>query len=165
MGVTLIGVATAADYHWKFNNLNDLDGWTLDGWTNKDVVNGTLKATATRGNPFIFTPKVEINADNQGSIMFSMKINRGIPMKGCILFITEDRPNYIDAALVSFLCKTDGESHEYEIDMSKNPLWKGKVTQLRFQLNYPGTLSQDQRTVEIEYFRVPDSMSPAAKRP
>ncbi|MBI4024185.1 MAG: hypothetical protein HY360_04335 [Verrucomicrobia bacterium] len=157
-----VPTAVAKDYSWEFNNPDDLEGWKLDGFTDKgDIANGTLKATATRGNPHIFSPGVEIDAANQGSIIFSMKLGKGIRSKGCLLFITEDQPNYSDEAQVIFNLKADGEMHEYEVDMGKNPLWKGKVIQLRFQpffVQWP--LPEEQRTVEIDWFRVPDLNEP-----
>lgn len=161
LGSLFIANAAAKDYSWEFNTPDDLEGWKLDGLADKEVANGVLKAAATRGNPHLFTPKVEIDASSQTSVIFSMKLGKGIQSKGCLLFITADQASYSDEALVNFDCKADGEAHEYEVDLSKNPRWKGKITQLRFQPFYcQWPMTEEQRAVEIDYFRVPDLNEP-----
>lgn len=161
LGSIFMTEAAAKDYSWEFNAPDDLEGWKLDGLADKEVANGVLKATATRGNPHLFTPKVEIDANSQTSVIFSMKLGKGIQSKGCLLFVTADQLNYSDEALVNFDCQGDGESHEYEVDLSKNPRWKGKVIQLRFQPFYcQWPMPEEQRTVEIDWFRVPDLNEP-----
>jgi len=133
----------------------------LDGLTGKEVSQGALKATATRGNPMIFTPRVEIDTASQCSVIFSMKLGKGLAAKGCLLFITEEAPKWDDKTVVLFDCNADGELHEYEVDMTKNPLWKGKVTQLRFQPFACGwPMPEEQRIVELDCFRVPDLNEP-----
>ena len=47
------------------------------------------------------------------------------------------------------------------MDLSKNPRWKGKVIQLRFQPFYcQWPRPEEQRVVEIDWFRVPDLNEP-----
>lgn len=148
--------ATAAEENalrWRSVSL-----WKADGMKDLGVSNGIWKLKATRGNPHIYPPKTKIDAENQPVASFRMKLGKGLASKGCILFTTESLPNIGDDRLISFECAYDGEFHDYEVDMSKHPLWKGKVIQLRFQPFYFGDagLTEENSLVEIEYFRFPD---------
>ena len=148
--------ATAAEENalrWRTVSL-----WKPDGMKDLGVSNGIWKLKATRGNPHIYPPKTKIDAENQPIASFRMKLGKGMASKGCILFTTESLPNYSDDRLISFDCAYDGDFHDYEVDMSKHPLWKGKVTNLRFQPFYFGDkdLTEENSVVEIEYFRFPD---------
>ena len=87
------GTLFARDYSWEFNGPEDLAGWTLDGLTGKEVSQGALKATATRGNPMIFTPRVEIDTASQCSVIFSMKLGKGLRPKDVCSSSLRKRPN------------------------------------------------------------------------
>jgi len=153
--LAIVGNTFAKDYKWEFNKDGETEGWKLSGLDNKGVTGGTLKTVATRGNPMMFSSPVEIDAANQTVVSFRMKLGKGILSKGCLLFTTDTQPQYKDNTIVSFGCNSSGKFHDYEIDMSKNPLWKGKILSIRFQpfsVRWP--LPEEQRTVEIDYFRV-----------
>ena len=152
----LAGGAWAAEYVWDFDVDEGVAGWTLSGLRNEATADGLLKMTATRGNPMLFTPRVEINAAEQKAVRFRMRLGKGIASKGCFLFITDAQPKYTDAAQVLFDCASDGAFHDYEVDMSAHPLWQGNVLQLRFQPFYVQWPMPDaQRTVEVDRFEVP----------
>ena len=61
-----------------------------------------------------------------------MKLPDKIKLNGNILFITPDDKKWNDEKNVVFECFSDGEIHDYKVDMSKNKNWKGPVTQIRF---------------------------------
>ncbi|MBI4027604.1 MAG: hypothetical protein HY360_21640 [Verrucomicrobia bacterium] len=156
----------ATDYCWEFNDDESLAEWRKDcvSATVEWGEPGVLKLKATRGSPYVFSPKVEIAADKQNVIILRMKRAPGILSGGLILFVTEDDPKWDDEKLVNFPCKPNGDFNEYEVDMSKNPQWKGVATRLRLQLlNIADTaLTEDNSVIEIDYVRVPD-LAKAAK--
>ena len=149
------GGAWAAQYVWDFDAEEEAAEWTLSGLTQDAVTNSLLVMTATRGNPMLFTPSVDVNAADQKAVSFRMRLGQGIPSKGCLLFITDTQPQYTDEALVLFDCASDGQFHDYEVDMSEDPLWTGTVLQLRFQPFYVGwPIPEEQRIVELDRFAI-----------
>ena len=130
--------------------------WKADGTENLGVSKGIWKLKATRENPMIYSPLTKIVAENQPIATFRMKLGKGLLSKGCFLFITDTQKDWSDATIVVFDLASDGEFHDYEVDMSKNPLWKGKVTQLRFQVNLPWPTTEEIRTIELESLQFPD---------
>jgi len=105
----------------------------------------------------MFSPVTEIDAENQPIATFRMKRGKGLLSKGCILFITDTQTQWDDATVVVFDCFADGEAHDYEIDMSRNALWKGKVRQVRFQpASYPWPAAGELLTLEIESLQFPE---------
>ena len=156
--LALCGSAWAAGYAWDFDTEGDVAEWTLSGLINDSVTNGLLTMTATRGNPMLFTPHLNISAADRKTVRFRMKLGKGIPTKGCLLFVTDRQTQYTDEAQVIFDCATDGEFHDYEVDMSEDPLWTGKVLQLRFQPFYVGwPIPEAHRIVVLDRFDIPGS--------
>ena len=83
-------------------------------------------------SPMMISPKNSIDAGKIKYIKFKMKLPRNIKYGGHILFKSAEDKVWTDKKLVLFKCKSDGKVNEYVIDMSKNPLWKGKIEQVRF---------------------------------
>ncbi|MFH0796466.1 MAG: beta-galactosidase [Candidatus Omnitrophota bacterium] len=144
---------------WEFNTAESLDGWEMwqDGSESKGIVDGVWKLVAKNGTPWMFTPTMEVDAANQPIVVFRMRIGKGLVSGAQILFVTDQNPNFNDNMVVTFQPSSDGEFHVYEIDMSKNPFWKGNVLRMRFHPIYcKWPIPEEQRTIEIDYFRIPD---------
>ena len=152
------GGARAAGYVWDFDTEADTAEWTLSGLRRDAVADGVLTMTATRGNPMLFTPPLDIDAADRKVVRFRMKLGKGIRSKGCLLFVTDTQTQYTDEAQVQFSCPADGKFHDYEVDMSRDPLWKGKISQLRFQPFYVGwPIPEADRAVMLDRFDIPGS--------
>jgi len=140
---------------WVFKNAENTKDWQWQGLTDAGVSNGVWKLTATCGNPMMFTPPVSINAENRSLVTFRMRLGKGSLARGCFLFISDQQPRWDDRTVVVFDCHSDGEFHEYTVEMSRNPLWKGTVTQLRFQpFNAGWPLPGAEPTVELADFKI-----------
>src|ERR1035437_876467 len=66
----------AGNCDWEFKNTDAAAGWQWDGLIDNGVSNGVVQLSATRGNPFIFTPKLEIDAGNYGFVTFRMRLGK-----------------------------------------------------------------------------------------
>ena len=93
---------------------------------------GYIQMILTSGTPMFYTPEISIDADKIKYLTFKMKLPDKIKLNGNILFITPDDKKWNDEKNVVFECFSDGEIHDYKVDMSKNKNWKGPVTQIRF---------------------------------
>ena len=146
---------TAQNFDWEFKDANQTEGWTLAGAISNGISNGVWKLTATQGNPRIFTPKLQIDAGRWKTVTFRMRLGNGVQTNGHLQFITEKHPQWDNQTLTPFTCQPDGKWHNYVVDMSDNPLWNGKITQLLFQpFALPWRPPQGQRIVELERFEL-----------
>ena len=146
---------TAQNFDWEFKDANQTEGWTLAGAISNGISNGVWKLTATQGNPRIFTPKLQIDAGRWKIVKFRMRLGNGVHTNGHLQFITEKQPQWDNQTLTPFTCQADGKWHNCVVDMSDNPLWNGKITQLLFQpFALPWRPPQGQRIVELERFEL-----------
>jgi len=75
-------------------------------------------------------------------IKLRMKITGG--KAGQIFWITEEEKNWSEERSKSFQLLPDGEFHEYEINLSKEKNWKGRIRQMRFDpTNAPAEMELD----------------------
>ena len=157
LGLSVARQAGAGTFRCEFNDPSGTEGWNTYGLESQGVRDGVWKLTAKLGTPQMFIPKLEVDAANQQIVSFRMRLGKGITSGGCLLFIGDAQPTWDDKTVVNFQCQSDGQWHDYEVDMSKNPLWKGTVRQLRFQPIYVAwPIPEEQRTIEIDDFRIPD---------
>lgn len=157
LGLSVARQAGAETFRCEFNDTGGTEGWNTSGLESQGVRDGIWKLTAKLGTPQMFTPKLEVDAANQQIVSFRMRLGKGIASGGCLLFIGDAQPTWDDKTVVNFQCQSDGQWHDYEVDVSKNPLWKGTVRQLRFQPIYVAwPIPEEQRTIEIDDFRIPD---------
>ena len=148
------------DYRWDFGKAVGRQGWgehQFHGLADRGHANGVWSLEATAGHPQMTTPKVEIKAADQKTIVLRLRYAKGLRAKANLLFITAVDPKWSDKTAVSFLLSEDGEFHTYEIDMAGNPLWKGTVTQLRFDPFYvEWPMPEKERAIHIDWAAVPD---------
>jgi len=132
--------------------------WNLYGLQDAGVSNGVWKLKATKGHAMMYSPSTVIDTENQPVAIFQMKLWKGIAAKGCILFVPESEPGFADDRIVLFNCQSDGESHVYEVDMSKHKQWKGKIKQVRLQPFdvADSAVNSETAVVQLDYFRFPD---------
>jgi hypothetical protein len=132
---------------WEFENAGDDEGWgSTMQMTDVRVEDGLLKATTTGNDPAFFGPPVEIDAGRYGHVLIGMRIDK--PGAAQLFWSTDLAPEG-EATSCTFPLTSDGEFHQYNLDLSRVATWAGQVRRLRLD---PGATPGAH--VEIDYIRV-----------
>lgn len=117
---------------WGFESDGDLEGWSgfSSDWQTPTVVGGELTGTCgAGGDPFGQSPATWINTFRYETLHVRMRSNGGTT--GQVFFITETDPVWDGNKTLAFPVITDGQLHDYVLDMEDSGAWSGVVTQLR----------------------------------
>lgn len=115
---------------WYFDNGTE-NWYTNSYFTNFNSEEGAMHAVSTNTDPQFYSPKFEIDASSVSYIKVRFKRTTNAAPMSEFFFTTDSNPkwhwqwNYLFSS-------TGGEYCEYYIDVSKNPRWTGKITNLRF---------------------------------
>ena len=107
---------------------------------------GLLRSRVTADDPWLNGPPTLIDAAKLTQLRIRMRLTAGEGGQG---FWAVPGTGVAPERSAGFPLKGDGQFHEYVIDLSGAPTWKGYVTQLRID---PGSAVGAE--VEIDYVRV-----------
>ncbi len=88
-----------------------------------------LTGEATGRDPILYGPGVEIEADGVQHLVIRMRCNTADFAQ---LFWSTATSSQSQGNSVRFPVIGDGKFHDYEVDMSQSPQWRGLITSLRF---------------------------------
>lgn len=107
---------------------------------------GVMHLDIPSADPMIWSPPVEIDASKLKTLEVKMRTDTA---DNAQLFFGPSRSAFSEASSVRFPTFGDSKFHVYTVDLSANPLWRGKIGALRFDPN-----SRPGSKVEIAYIRV-----------
>jgi hypothetical protein len=118
---------------WDFER--DEEGWnnTMDLADVKSA-GGVLAARTTGRDPAFFGPPIQIQASEFGSVVLRMKLERtgNQPLSDTAqLFWRTSRLPESEASSARFAVTADGQWHDCQVDVGRNPRWRGVITRLR----------------------------------
>lgn len=117
---------------WSFDF--GLEGWTGKGVADLRTDHGALVDTTSNGDPQLTAPPNYVDCERYSVLRLRMKaraVGNGPPTAvGQVFWSTVERAMREDTS-VSFEVKLDGRWHEYRLDLTRSPLWKGLADGLR----------------------------------
>ncbi len=130
---------------WEFNTDGDFEGWQPNTFLEARVAGGLLWGRTVGHDPILQGPGVQIEADSTRRLVIRMRSDHDDQAQ---LFWATATSSQSEANSVRFRVIGDGQFHEYQIDLSNSPQWRGLVTSLRFD---PSARSDTQ--FAIDYIR------------
>ncbi len=126
-----VGVRPKIARRIAFEFDGDLGGWVAaHDLADFDVRGGRLVARATGGDPYLYRRGCAIAPDSVSAIVVSMSVAAG--RDASLYWTTQDSPTFAEDKTVRFAVKSDGQFHEYRLEVGKHPLWRGKrITAIR----------------------------------
>ena len=130
-----------------------VDTWTIRSHLkNPKESSGTLTLEFAGNDPYIANLSVKFGADRFQILKFEMCLSPEAAPEAQIFWRIQDNANFSIAN--SFYLKTsnDGKWHEYTVNFSENPRWRGVITGLRIDpSNNPGRCPTVQfRNIRLE---------------
>ncbi|GAB4131977.1 MAG: hypothetical protein Kow0040_12040 [Thermogutta sp.] len=113
---------------WQFDTDGDLGGWLPNSLLQARVEGGVLIGKTTGGDPIIYSPAVQIEAEIVGEIVIRMKSSRDDV--GQLFWATANSPQS-EANSVRFKIVGDGRFHDYVLKVRESRRWRGLITSLR----------------------------------
>ncbi len=113
---------------WDFEKTPE--GWTaMMGVDIFKVEDGCLYLHTSTNDPAIVFPPVAIKSKDYRRMLIRMKVDKGNIGQ---VFWSNTVFSMSEFTSERFKLITNGEFHTYELDLSKNPAWKGTILSLRF---------------------------------
>jgi hypothetical protein len=121
---------------WGFNTDGDFEGWAPNGYFRAEVKGGLLVAESTGSDPILQGPGVRLEAAATPALTIRMRSDADDRAQ---LFWATTVSSQSEANSLRFDVIGDGQLHDYKIDLTKSPQWRGLITSLRFDpVNRPG---------------------------
>ena len=87
----------------------------------------------------MISPQISVPAEEVERVGIRMKASEGEATVGQLFFITEADPEWGETKSLVFEVFSDGEFHDYVLDMAEVDGWQGVVTQIRLDpVGHPG---------------------------
>ncbi len=123
------------------------EGWSaanhLDPLT---VAVGVLSSVSNGDDPYMESAAVRFPGPAHPMMVMRMGVDAAPGSTlGQIFFLTEDDPNWSEDKSVTFPITIDGETRDYEVDLSTAPGWDAIITRVRID---PGAVAD--ATIEID---------------
>ena len=131
---------------WRFENDGDVEGWLAENeLASFNVLAGNLSMQSTGDDPFMFSPLITVPADDYNRLGIRMKVSSGGSTGGQLFFVTDADPDWDEGKSLLFDVASDGDYHDYVLDMSTIKRWGGLITQMRFD-----PVGSQGRVIEID---------------
>ncbi|MBM4048853.1 MAG: hypothetical protein FJ279_27445, partial [Planctomycetes bacterium] len=118
---------------WEFES--DAEGWSAGHSCQVKAENGRLVITVTGHDPYALSGPAEIPANTHKRLRMRLRLSAG---RGVALFWrSKQAPNWGPDKETLVNVSATGGWHEVTFDLSKHPLWAGKVLQLRLDPEPP----------------------------
>jgi len=113
---------------WNFAQTESRD-WSADSDLEQlGIKDGALISRSTGSDPYMVSAPTKIDSGKYSQIMIRMKTTRG---NNAQLFWSTDTSPINEENSIHFGIKSDGEFHDYIINVSQHKNWKGRITSLR----------------------------------
>jgi len=132
---------------WKFDSDADREGWTPNGHVKVEVKGGLLTGTTTGNDPVLQGPGVQIEAASTGTLILRM---RSTAADSGRVFWATSTSSQSEANSLGFDVFGDNQFHDYHLDFTQSPRWRGLITSVRLD---PATRPGVEFAVEQIRFR------------
>lgn len=130
----------------EFDSVHDLWLRPMSWLKETRIEGGYLSTEAMTEDPmYLGPPFMRMPAENISLIRVKMRVEKGTT--GQLFWITGKEGNWSEDRSIRFPIKTDGDFHEYDIDVARSPEWKGIILQLRFDP------TDSSGKIDIDWFR------------
>ncbi len=134
---------------WEFDAEGGTEGWGASmGLGDLKVADGVMEALVTTRDP-AFGCGVRLRASQFRTVEIRMALSDAGEEDQCQLFWATSLTAVGEPASAKLPVIADGEMHTYRFEVSANPLWRGLITQFRFD-----PCSKEGALVRIDYVRV-----------
>jgi hypothetical protein len=118
--------------YWTFEQ--DPGNWaTMMNVTDFRVQDGALRFKTTTSDGAIYIGMRGLKASEYGQVCFTMQLKGNLPSGSSGQFFwSTGGVAMTEATCVTFPLITDGKAHEYQLNLSKRPRWRGRISTLRF---------------------------------
>ena len=131
---------------WRFNTDGRTEGWHAENQlTSFAALDGSLSMKTTGDDPYLVSAPITVPADEYNRLGIRMKISDGGLTGGQLFFVTDADSDWNEAKSLYFNVHSDGEYHDYELDLSAVEGWAGVITQLRLD-----PVESQNRTIDID---------------
>lgn len=135
---------------WNFNTDEDMQGWTAARVSSAMVSEGVLYIETDQTSPSLTLSKQSFDAAKYTTLRIGLK-NKTTSNRLSLYFGTDSEPTLNEAKKVMVTTETGSDKFvEYEMDLTANALWKGKITTMRID---PGVKAGE---YEIDYIILSD---------
>ncbi|GIP39480.1 hypothetical protein J31TS4_27600 [Paenibacillus sp. J31TS4] len=119
---------------FDWNRDGDAQGWIpIHHLTPFRIADGLLQTTVTGSDPHLGIDNlVGVIGERDKSLKIRMAATAGNFVS--IFFATDTAPAYAETRRFDFTITADGTMRDYVIPVGDHPMWKGKITKLRFDL-------------------------------
>ncbi|NOZ19948.1 MAG: hypothetical protein GXP25_02550 [Planctomycetes bacterium] len=125
-----------AKTEWNFNTNGDREGWSRGTQMRSEVKGGCVVGESVGRDPIMVSPGMLLEADKVRWLVVRMSASEADRPQ---MFWSTTLSRHCEKNSVRFDVPGDGEMHEFKIDLSKEPQWRGVITSLRFDpVNKPG---------------------------
>lgn len=138
---------------WTFDS--GAGGWQVEnGFSPIEIDSGVLRTTVTGSDPTLALEEIELHGPHARYIRVRMRVRpedaEVRDPKLVVVFATRESDGLDELKTQALPLTADGELHEYQSDLTLNPLWRaGNVNQLHLRLDGVGEGAQ----IEIEELR------------
>ncbi len=117
---------------WTFDT--GTEGWSeMMNTSRAEVKDGCLSFQTVAGDPALVVTTPGLNAGEFPKLAIRMRIAGPEGQKGCAqLFWSAAGSATSESASVRFALQVDGQFHDYTLDLTQNPRWRGRISMLRF---------------------------------
>ncbi|WP_156736546.1 hypothetical protein [Mycobacterium sp. E3298] len=149
-------------YDW--NKDGDAQGWLpLSNLTPFDVSGGALHTSVNGGDPYLGNENVEgIIGERDKTLTVRMSATAGQYVS--VFFATDTKPSYAETQRIDFTIQADGSMHDYTVAVGDHPLWKGKITKLRLDLEGGDRSGAKMAFDEVRFISSPAGADLSVKR-
>ena len=116
---------------WTFDS--GKEGWSeMMGTTAAEVKEGCLTFQTLSGDPALVASTPGLNAGEFPTLLLRMRIRAAEVQTGSAqLFWSAQGSGTSESASVRFPIQVDGQFHDYTVDLTQNPRWRGRISMLR----------------------------------
>ncbi len=124
--------ATPCRAEWTFDS--GKEGWSeMMNTSRAEVKDGLLSFSTVAADPALVVSTPGLNAGEFSRLSVRMRIRGPEGQQGCAqLFWSTSGSSTSESASVRFPLQVDGQFHEYSVDLTQNPRWRGRISTLRF---------------------------------
>lgn len=122
---------------WKFDF--DTEGWSGTNVVEMHNAAGAIAAKSSSGDPQLNSPKTYLKSSDYKKLHLRMRLSKldKVEDSGQVLWSTVEL-SMSEKTSATFAIFHDGKWHDYEIDLTANPNWRGTMDQLRID---PGSVN------------------------
>jgi hypothetical protein len=117
---------------WTFDS--GKEGWSeMMNTTSAEVKDGLFSFRTVAADPALVVSTPGLNAGEFPKLVIRMRVHGPGGQQGSAqLFWSAQGSNTSESASVRFPLQADGKFHDYTVDVSQNPRWRGRISMLRF---------------------------------